>query len=158
MDVDLTQEILVTSSRTLRFLSLTALLAVCAVLCLSCFSSGGPPETSDRPAAGDQQRPQRLEDGGSRPLTNTIRWATASEVANFGFDVYRSVSEDGPFERVNQEIIEGAGTTDEPQRYEFVDTTVEPGTAYFYYVESISLSGKREQFTPVRKAPPKSAP
>lgn len=86
---------------------------------------------------------------------NTIRWSTASEVDNFGFDVYRSESEDGPFVRVNPEVIEGGGTSDEPRHYEFVDVTIDPYKTYFYYVESIAMSGTRERFTPVGKAPAK---
>ncbi len=86
---------------------------------------------------------------------NTVKWATASEVDNFGYDVYRSQSEEGPFERLNPEVIEGAGTTDEPTRYRYVDDTIDPHTTYYYYVESISMSGVRERFTPIAKVPPK---
>lgn len=86
------------------------------------------------------------------PLSNTIRWKTASEVENFGFHVYRGLSEDGPFDRLNEDIVEGAGTTDEPQAYEWVDDTIEPGVEYWYWVESISMSGEKEQFTPISKA------
>lgn len=89
---------------------------------------------------------------GEPALENTLRWKTASEVDNFGFDVYRGDSEDGPFERLTEEPIPGAGTTDEPQQYVFVDDTIEAGKAYWYYVESISMMGVREQFTPVFEA------
>lgn len=86
---------------------------------------------------------------------NTVKWATASEVDNFGYDVYRALSEEGPFERINPEVIEGAGTTDEPTRYSYVDDTIDPRTTYYYYVESISMAGVRERFTPVAKVPAK---
>lgn len=86
---------------------------------------------------------------------NTIRWSTASEVDNFGFDVFRGLSADGPFERLNEDPIEGGGTTDEPRRYAYVDDTIDPHVTYFYYVESISMAGDREKFTPVGKAPAK---
>ena len=57
--------------------------------------------------------------GGVVPLKpNVIRWATASEKDSFGYDVYRGLAEEGPFERINPEPIAGAGTTDIPQRYE----------------------------------------
>lgn len=88
-------------------------------------------------------------------IVNTLRWRTASEVDNFGFDVYRGDSEEGPFERLTTEPIPGAGTTDEPQGYTFDDATIAPGTVYWYYVESISMSGVREQFTPVFASKPK---
>lgn len=89
---------------------------------------------------------------------NTIKWTTASEVDNFGFDVYRGLSAEGPFERLNEETIEGAGTTDEPQKYRFVDDTLDPHRTYYYFVESISMSGDRKKFTPVGKASPKIKP
>lgn len=87
--------------------------------------------------------------------TNTLKWKTASEVENFGFDVYRGDAEEGPFERLTETPIPGAGTVDEPQAYVFVDRTIDPRRAYWYYVESISLDGIRERFTPVFRAAPK---
>lgn len=83
--------------------------------------------------------------------SKTIKWATASEVDNFGYDVYRSESEEGPFDRLTEDPIEGAGTTDEPSYYQFVDDTIDPRKDYYYYVESISIHGERERFTPVQK-------
>lgn len=106
-------------------------------------------------ASASEPDPETAKDEAPETYKNTIRWATASEVDNFGFDVYRSESEDGPFERLNAEVIEGAGTTDEPSHYEFVDDTIDPRKAYYYYVESISMSGERELFTPIRRARPK---
>ena len=87
--------------------------------------------------------------------TNTLKWRTASEVDNFGYDIYRSESPDGPFERLTEEPVEGAGTTDEPTRYEFVDDTIDPYKTYYYYIESISMAGDRERFTPISKTKPK---
>jgi len=84
--------------------------------------------------------------------SNTVKWTTASEIDNFGYDVYRSDSPDGPFVRLTEEPVEGAGTSDDANSYRFVDTTIDPTNAYYYYVESISMSGLRELFTPVGKA------
>ncbi len=92
------------------------------------------------------------------PYRNTVRWSTASEVDNFGYDVYRGTGPDGPFERLTKDPIPGAGTTDEPQRYSYVDDTIDPHQKYYYYVESISLTGERERFTPVIEAKPKLPP
>lgn len=91
----------------------------------------------------------------AQAIENVIRWSTASEVDNFGYDVFRGPTEEGPFERVNDSPIAGHGTTDVPQNYEFRDTSIAPNTAYFYYVESISLQGDRERFTPVFQSRPK---
>ncbi len=98
------------------------------------------------------------KNGDPPPLANVISWTTASEVDNFGFDVYRADAEEGPFARLTEDIIRGAGTTDMPTEYRFVDDAIEPGREYFYYVESVSLDGERERFTPVIRAPAKPAP
>lgn len=88
---------------------------------------------------------------------NVVRWGTASEHGNFGYNVYRGLSEDGPFVQVNDEPIPGAGTTDIPQRYEYLDTSILADTAYWYYVESISLNGDRRRVTPIYMSKPKPA-
>jgi hypothetical protein len=89
---------------------------------------------------------------------NTLKWSTASEVDNFGYDIYRALSEDGPFERINPDPLAGAGTTDERSDYLYLDTAIDPHTNYYYFVESISLQGVRERFTPIINAPAKIAP
>ena len=97
-------------------------------------------------------------EGASSVEPNVLRWATASEKDNFGYDVYRSLNEAGPFERINPEIIPGAGTTDLPQHYEYTDKAIEPNTVYWYYIESISLNGDRKRMTPIYPSPPKASP
>ena len=121
-------------------------------------SEKGP--EAESPAEAEAEEPSGEEtsgeeSSGEETYSNTIRWTTASEVDNFGFDVYRSESEDGPFEVLTEEPVEGAGTVDEPQKYVFVDDTIDPTKAYYYFVESISMSGVRERFTPVARAKPK---
>lgn len=100
------------------------------------------------PLAAGQDSPPATEE--EKP-SKTLKWATASEVDNFGYDVYRSESEEGPFDRLTEDPIQGAGTTDEPSYYQYVDTTIDPQKDYYYYVESISIHGVRERFTPVQK-------
>lgn len=114
-------------------------------------TEGEPPADAPTPAAEEAAAPSS-----PRKLSNTLRWSTASELENFGFDVYRSTSEEGPFERITESPIPGAGTVDEPSRYVFEDESIEPGVVYYYYVESISMAGVRENFTPVIKAKAKT--
>jgi hypothetical protein len=134
---------------------------------VGCAGSGGrtaPVTAADAQAAEHQEPPQagaKESDGSTaapEPLANRLKWSTASEVDNFGFDIYRSISEDGPFDRITRQPIPGAGTVDEPQFYEFVDDTIEPGMDYYYYIESISVDGVRERFSPIIRAPAKSLP
>ena len=89
---------------------------------------------------------------------NTLKWSTASEVSNFGYDIYRSENKDGPFERVTNSPIEGAGTTDLISYYEFQDDTIDPYKPYYYYIESISVDGVRKRFSPVKLTKAKLEP
>jgi len=93
--------------------------------------------------------------GESEGISNSIKWVTASELNNFGFDVMRGDEEEGAFVKVNEHTIPGAGSSDTPNQYKFVDTTIEEGKAYWYYVESISMSGQREKFTPTFQSKPR---
>lgn len=88
-------------------------------------------------------------------IANTARWTTASEQNNFGFDVFRGDAEKGPFTKLTQEPILGAGTSDETHKYEFRDDSIDPCKDYWYYVEEISNNGARSKFTPVFRAPAK---
>lgn len=98
-------------------------------------------------ACGDQSAVAKEE-----RLANTPRWTTASEVDNFGYDVFRGDLEEGPFTKLNADPILGAGTTDETKNYSYRDDTIDPCREYWYYVESIDTKGMREKFTPVFKA------
>jgi hypothetical protein len=130
------------------------LIASAVVLALSCTTSG----PSEAHQTEDQARVAEQNAAPEKPLVNTIRWTTASEVENFGFDIYRSTNEDGPFERITKDPIPGAGTTDEPQSYVYVDDTIDPSQGYYYYLESISMRGVRERFSPINYSPPKLRP
>jgi len=133
-----------------------AMTLVLAVVVGGCVTSGkdagnvpvDAPSPSVGPAAAPAEKPQE-------PLRNTLRWTTASEVDNFGFDIYRSTSEDGPFERMTAQPLPGAGTVDEPQDYVWFDEDIDPTRDYWYYIESISIDNVRERFSPIIRAPAK---
>ena len=110
---------------------------------------------SGRTGGGREPRRPAPEQPADEPLVNTLKWTTASEVENFGFDIFRGLSEDGPFEKITAEPLPGAGTTDEPQNYVFVDDSIDPSKDYYYFIESISLGGIREKFSPVIRSPAK---
>lgn len=89
------------------------------------------------------------------PLTNTLRWSTASEDEVFGFDIYRSTSASGPFARLTPQPIAGAGTKDTHSDYVYLDDTIAPATPYFYSIETIKMDGTRRRLTGVIEAVPK---
>jgi len=141
-----------------------SLLVVVAVALAGCAASGGATPAETRPAVAAAPAPTAppVEEAAPPPALaseeppfNRVKWSTASEVDNFGFDIYRSTAEDGPFERLTSQPIPGAGTVDEPRYYEYKDTSIDPSVEYFYYVESISVDGIREKFSPTIRAPAK---
>ena len=88
-------------------------------------------------------------------VSNTVRWTTASEQENFGYDVFRGDAEEGPFTKLTKQPILGNGTTDETHEYTFADAQIDPCRDYWYYVEAIDTRGGHEKFTPVFHAPAK---
>ena len=78
-----------------------------------------------------------LEDG-----QVTIQWTTESELDNAGFNILRSDSRNGEFRQVNEQMIQGKGTTAERSSYKWVDTTAKPGAVYYYQIEDVSFAGE----------------
>ncbi|HID40434.1 MAG TPA: T9SS type A sorting domain-containing protein, partial [Calditrichaeota bacterium] len=74
----------------------------------------------------------------------TLKWKTASELNNMGFNIYRTESEN-PDElvQVNEELIPGQGTYPNETDYIFTDKQVKSGKSYTYKLESVSLTGVR---------------
>ena len=73
-----------------------------------------------------------------------IRWTTASELNNAGFNILRSDSRDGEFAQVNEDMIQGNGTTGQRSTYQWVDITAKPHAAYYYRIEDVSFAGERQ--------------
>jgi hypothetical protein len=64
-----------------------------------------------------------------------LKWYTATETNNMGFEIYRDEEEIG--------FVEGHGSTTEEQEYLFIDNNVPSGT-YFYSLIQIDYDGTRE--------------
>jgi hypothetical protein len=77
-----------------------------------------------------------------------VRWSTSLEVAHDGFQVYRSRAIDGPWVRLNDELVRGHG------EYAFVDDAVEGDHVYFYRLGAVDLSGAETYYGPVTVTTP----
>lgn len=143
----------------LRFTAVLALAALCVVFTAAC-EDPSPASPAPQPAQQGQPAPAAQSEpaAGEAGLANTLKWSTVREKGNVSFDVYRGEHPDGPFQRLNAESVAGAGTSEEAHDYRYVDTTIQPGVEYFYYVESLDQEGKRARVTPVIRAPAKQAP
>lgn len=85
--------------------------------------------------------PVELSDFRATPLTSAIRvdWETASELDNRGFAVERR---DAGAENWNDlTFVEGAGTSNTPRAYNFLDMDVDAGVTYQYRLRQVDLDG-----------------
>jgi hypothetical protein len=79
-----------------------------------------------------------------------VEWSTASELSTVGFNIYRSESKDGPYEKVNQALIPASTDPLGGGDYSYRDTTVTAGTTYFYQLEDVDSSGSNEKYGPIQ--------
>ncbi|WP_291721803.1 LamG-like jellyroll fold domain-containing protein [Bernardetia sp.] len=67
-----------------------------------------------------------------------VKWATLQERDNYGFEVYRA-AEDEEFTKIG--FVEGKGTSQIRQDYNFLDIEVQPNITYYYKLKQIDLNG-----------------
>jgi hypothetical protein len=65
----------------------------------------------------------------------SLTWITKSEVNNCGFNIYRNNK------KINDNLIQGNGSTSVEHIYKFLDTDVIPGRTYTYSLESVLCDG-----------------
>jgi hypothetical protein len=82
------------------------------------------------------------EPNGRGPL---LKWEMANEARIFGYEIYRSDSEAGPFGRANNSILPRLSSDPAiPSIYRWRDSSAEPGKQYWYYIGVVYLNGKKE--------------
>jgi hypothetical protein len=69
-----------------------------------------------------------------------LRWSTASENNNKGFEVQRAASGAGDFEKTGW--INGTGTTSSARSYKYEDKNIHHGVKYFYRLKQIDFDEK----------------
>jgi hypothetical protein len=80
----------------------------------------------------------------------TVRWETATEVDNLGFDLYRSQMVAGPWVRLNEDLIPSrAPGSPVGAVYTWPDDDVQPGVTYYYKLEDVDIYGQRTAHGPV---------
>ena len=75
-----------------------------------------------------------------------LTWATLAEQDITGFNILRSEGASGAYEPVTPKPIPAQGR---PGSYEYLDESLRPLTRYFYRIEALAGSGKRQTFGPV---------
>jgi parallel beta-helix repeat protein len=82
-----------------------------------------------------------------------LKWTTASEIDNAGFNLYRSESGDGEYVKINSSLIPAEGTSTSGATYKYVDNDVQNRKTYYYKLEDIDLHGKSTMHGPVSVMP-----
>lgn len=81
-----------------------------------------------------------------------LRWETAFETENLGFNIYRSaIGSYKDAEKLNPTLIESLVPTGSTYgaEYEFVDATANPFVTYYYWLEDVDVNGETELHGPV---------
>ena len=77
-----------------------------------------------------------------------LKWRTATEVDNAGFNIYRSEEGDGNYLQVNNAIIPAKGSATLGAQYRYEDTP-DKGR-YYYKLEDVDYHGERTMHGPVK--------
>jgi hypothetical protein len=72
-----------------------------------------------------------------------LRWDTASETDVNGFNIYRSDVKDlaRAGRHINYSLIPAAGTTSEPQNYNYADVVADVYVTHYYWLEVVDFGG-----------------
>jgi hypothetical protein len=92
-----------------------------------------------------------LDFSATSPANKTVAlsWATASEVDNLGFNLYRAMTEDGPRAKLNKDLIPSAAPgTAGGASYAFEDMVPLTRVVY-YWLEDVDIYGKATLHGPV---------
>ena len=82
-----------------------------------------------------------------------LQWTTEAEIDNAGFNLFRSLSEDGDYVKINTELIPAKGSSTQGVTYEFTDTNMKNRKTYYYKLEDIDLNGKSTMHGPLSATP-----
>jgi len=82
-----------------------------------------------------------------------LNWETESEIDNFGFNIYRSETEIGPYTPINAELIPAEGSAIDGAKYSYIDRTAKNRITYYYKLEDIDVYGISTFHGPVSATP-----
>jgi hypothetical protein len=83
------------------------------------------------------------------PATIVVQWETANEVNTAGFNVYRSQSAQGPYVKINSQLLPASSDPLAGSKYRYEDASVSPGQTYYYNVEDVEYSGASTKHGPL---------
>ena len=89
-----------------------------------------------------------------QPSPITIEWRTETEVNAAGFNLYRAPAADGPYQKINDQLIPGEGSANSGASYVYMDNAIRPGQTYFYQLEDVELDNSVTRHPPIQYTAP----
>ena len=88
------------------------------------------------------------------PPKNTLHWKVVEGKGIFGYLVYRADVRAGPFLRASPKLIRTINPhvdKDLASEYQYVDADVEAGKTYYYFIDVVDMSGRKQRLSGVQK-------
>lgn len=81
--------------------------------------------------------------------TNQVQltWRTASEVNNAGFNILRSTSANGNYQKINPNLIPPKFSISGAD-YSYTDSTITAGQTYYYKLQAVATNNSTQEFGP----------
>jgi len=71
-----------------------------------------------------------------------LKWSTATEKDVYGYNLFRSQTQEGKFEKINHKVIKGSGTSTDSHAYKYTDKYLKLGKTYYYRLQEVTTSGQ----------------
>lgn len=84
----------------------------------------------------------------SMPARIVVQWTTATEINTAGFNIYRSERAEGPYTKINAQLIPASDALT-GGKYQYEDTTVVAGQTYYYQLEDVEYGGAAARHGPI---------
>ena len=114
-----------------------------------------PPGEDDRENWRQQRAAERDVHGanqepppGKGPL---LKWTVANGQPIYGFQIFRSGAEAGPFVLVNPKTIASTARTKDSIDYQYRDNSAESGKTYWYYIGIVYNDGRKQKLRDPQK-------
>jgi len=79
-----------------------------------------------------------------------VTWKTETEMNTAGFNLYRGLSPEGPFEeKVNAELIPPSSDPLTGKEYVYLDRDAQAGVTYYYELQEVERDGNINKFGPI---------
>lgn len=78
-----------------------------------------------------------------------IEWSTESELDIAGYNLLRGETPEGPYTRVNPQVIPPSADPLTGGDYTYEDVELQPGVTYYYILEDLEISGGTNQHGPI---------